>query len=154
MIEYAVQSLQSAFPALLKMVPAQWAHTGDPGVECAPNWGLYQEMDQRGGLVLIVATDDTGPIGYMAGFIYPHPNSRLEKTAEIKTYYVKKGRAHVLNTLAEKMLAELAFRGACKIKAWTHADHSAARLWELHGFEISDIGLTLPLKKPEGAKYA
>jgi hypothetical protein len=48
---------------------------------------------------------------------------------------------------------ELVRRGAYKIKASTHADHSAARLWELHGFEVSEIGLTLKLQS-RGAKDA
>ena len=101
----------------------------------------------------MIARDEGVPVGYMTAFLYPHPNAMSVKVAEIKTYYVDKGRPIVLNSMIDFTIAELARRGAYKIKAWTHAGHSAARLWELKGFEVSEIGLTMQLK-PAGERYA
>ena len=77
-----------------------------------------------------------------------------QTTAEIKTYYVEKGRPIVLNSMIDFTLAELVRRGVYKIKAFTHAEHSAGRIWVLKGFEISEIGYSLKLKPVPGAKYA
>ena len=143
MAQFAVEKLASAFADLQSMLPAQWEHTGDSEVECAPNWNLYQQLEQHGAAFLVIARDDGRPVGYMTAFLYPHPNAVTVRVAEIKTYYVEKGRAIVLNSMADFMLAELAARGVFKIKAWTHARHPATRMWQAKGFEVSEIGLTL-----------
>lgn len=153
MAEYAVEKLDNAFADLQSMLPAQWAHTGDSDVECMPNWVLYRQMESHEAAFLVIARDEGVPVGYMVGFLYPHPNAMSVKIGEIKTYYVDQGRPIVLNSMIDFTLGELARRGAYKIKAWTHAGHSAARLWELKGFEVSEIGLTLKLKS-SGAKNA
>jgi hypothetical protein len=153
MAEYAVEKLESAFHDLQSMLPAQWAHTGDSDIECQPNWAMYQQLEQREALLLVIARDEGMPVGYMAAFLYPHPNAVSVKVAEIKTYYVDEGRPMVLNSMVKFTVDELVRRGAYKIKASTNADDSAARLWELHGFEVSEIGLTLKLQS-RGAKDA
>jgi hypothetical protein len=146
MAQYAVEKLATAFTDLQAMLPAQWEHTGDSEVACAPNWNLYQQLEHRGAAFLVIARDEGRPVGYMTAFLYPHPNAVSVQVAEIKTYYVEKGRALVLNSMVDFMLAELAARGVFKIKAWTHAGHSAVRLWEAKGFDVSEIGLTMKLK--------
>ena len=153
MAEYAVEKLDAAFADLQSMLPAQWAHTGDSDVECQPNWVLYRQLEQHEAAFLVIARDEGVPVGYMTAFLYPHPNAMSVKVAEIKTYYVDKGRPIVLNSMIDFTLAELARRGAYPIQAWPHAGHSAARLWELKGFEVSEIGLTMQLK-PAGERYA
>jgi hypothetical protein len=70
-------------------------------------------------------------------------------TAEIRTYFVDKGRPIILNSMIDFTVQELVRRGVYKIKAWTHAGHSAARLWEAKGFEVSDIGFTMKLATAE-----
>ncbi len=147
MAEYAVEKLDAAFADLQSMLPAQWLHTGDSDVECQPNWLLYRQLEQHEAAFLVIARDEGMPVGYMTAFLYPHPNALSVKVAEIKTYYVDKGRPIILNSMIDFTLEELIRRGAYKIKAWTHAGHSAARLWELKGFEVSEIGLSMKLKK-------
>jgi len=147
MAEYAVEKLDAAFADLQLMLPAQWLHTGDSDVECQPNWLLYRQLEQHEAAFLVIARDEGVPVGYMTAFLYPHPNALSVKVAEIKTYYVDKGRPIILNSMIDFTLEELIRRGAYKIKAWTHAGHSAARLWELKGFEVSEIGLSMRLKK-------
>jgi len=153
MAEYAVERLDTAFADLLSMLPAQWEHTGDSEVACQPNWILYRELESHGGLFLVIAREDGHPVGYMVAFIYPHPNAVSVPIAEIRTYFVENGRSIVLNSMIDFTLEELARRGVFKIKASTHAGHSAVRLWELKGFEISGIELSLKLK-PSGERYA
>jgi hypothetical protein len=157
--DYAVEKLDSAFSALNAMLPAQWAHTGDSDVPLQPNWPLYRALEARNALFVVLAREEGRPVGYMVAFLYPHPNAVSVPIAEIKTYYVErvadaagniKGRAIVLNSMIDFTLAELARREAYKIKAWTHAEHSAGRIWERKGFEIAEIGYTLKLKgKPD-----
>lgn len=154
MAEYAVEKLDNAFADLQSMLPAQWHHTGDSDVECQPNWILYRQLEQNEAAFLVIARDHGHPIGYMTAFLYPHPNAVSVRIAEIKTYYVDKDRPIVLNSMMDFTIDELVRRGVYKIKAWTHAGHSAARLWELKGFEISEIGLTMKLGKPSGERYA
>ena len=153
MAEYAVEKLDSAFAELQAMLPAQWEHTGDSEVICQPNWHLYRQLEQRNGAFLVIARENGHPVGYMVAFVYPHPNAVSVLTAEIRTYFVDKGRAIVLNSMIDFTLDELARRGVFKIKAFTHAEHSAARLWELKGFAVSEIGYSLKLK-PAGERYA
>jgi hypothetical protein len=148
MADYAVERLDAAFADLQSMLPAQWEHTGDSEVECAPNWNLYRQLEQHEAAFLVIARDEGRPVGYMTALLYPHPNAMSVRVGEIKTYYVEKGRraSIVLNSMADFVLAELASRGVFKIKVSTHAGHSSARLWQAKGFEISEIGLTMKLK--------
>ena len=154
MAQYAVEKLDSAFTDLQSMLPAQWEHTGDSEVECNPNWTFYRALEQREAAFLVIARDEGVPVGYMVAFLYPHLNAMSVRAAEIKTYYVAKGRPIVLNSMIDFTLQELARRGVFKIRAWTHAGHSAARLWERKGFEVSEIGLTLKLKPAQEVKHA
>ena len=153
MAEYAVEKLDTAFADLQSMLPAQWAHTGDNEVECQPNWNLYRQLEDRNGAFLVIARENGHPIGYMVAFVFPHPNAMSVLTAEIRTYFVEKGRAVVLNSMIDFTLEELARRGVFKIKASTHAEASAGRLWELKGFTPSEIGYSLKLR-PSGGHYA
>jgi hypothetical protein len=140
--------------ALESLIPSQWVHTGDSEVECRPNWAFYQKMESSGACVLVVAREYGKPVGYMAAFIYPHTNAIHVNIGEIPTYYVKKGRVHVLSHMQDFMIEELVKRNVFKIKARTKAEHSAGRLWELKGFELDDFGYTMKLKKPQEAKHA
>jgi hypothetical protein len=153
MAEYAVEKLDAAFLDLQSMLPAQWEHTGDSEVDCQPNWFLYKQLEDRDGAFLVIARENGHPIGYMVAFVFPHPNAVSVLTAEIRTYFVEKGRSIVLNSMIDFTLEELARRGVFKIKASTHAGHPAGRLWELKGFTVSEIGYSLKLK-PAGARYA
>jgi hypothetical protein len=147
MAEYAVEKLEDAFLDLSAMLPAQWAHTGDSDVPVMPNWTLYRQLEANNAAFMVIARDEGKPVGYMVALLYPHPNAVTVLVAEIKTYYVEKGRGIVLNSMIDFTLSELARRGVYKIKAATHADHSAGRIWERKGFEISEIGYTLKLKR-------
>jgi hypothetical protein len=149
--EYAVEKLDAAFLDLQAMLPAQWEHTGDSDLPVQPNWNLYRQMEQHEAAFLVIARDESVPVGYMTAFLYPHPNAMSVKIAEIKTYYVVQGRPIILNSMIDFTIAELTRRGVYKIKAWTHAGHSAARLWELKGFEVSEIGLSIKLKRSSEA---
>jgi hypothetical protein len=152
--DFAVEKLDAAMSDLQSMLPAQWQHTGDTEVDCAPNWNLYRQLETAGGAFLVIAREDGRPIGYMTAFVYPHPNAISVLTAEIRTYFVERGRVHVLNSMIDFVLEELARRGVFKITAETNSDHSAGRLWELKGFKIAKIGYSLKLKPASGAKYA
>jgi hypothetical protein len=154
MTDFAVEKLDAAFTDLQSMLPAQWQHTGDNEVECQPNWNFYRQMEANQAAFLVIAREDGRPIGYMTAFVYPHPNAVSVLTAEIRTYYVERNRVHVLNSMIDFTLEELARRGVFKISAETSAMHSAGRIWELKGFTVAKIGYSLKLKPAAGAKYA
>lgn len=154
MIGYAVENLDASMLDICSMLPAQWAHTGDAEVECQPNWNLYRAMENQGAVLIVMAREESRPVGYMVAFIYPHPNAISVKIAEIRTYYVEKGRALVLSSMIDFTLEELARRGIFRIDSYTHADHSAGRLWELKGFAPAKIGYSLKLKPPTETRYA
>jgi hypothetical protein len=154
MIDYTVQTIDTAFSDLQAMIPAQWLHTGDRETDCQPNWMLYRDIEARGGLLLVVAREDDRPIGYLVAFIYPHVNAVHEKVAEIPTYYAEKGRAHILNSMIDYALDQLSIRGVFRVDSSTNAEFSAGRLWELKGFKLKKLGYSLTLKKAEGVPYA
>ncbi len=154
MTDFAVEKLDTAIGDLQSMLPAQWQHTGDNEVDCLPNWNLYRQLEHAGGAFLVIAREDGRPVGYMTAFVYPHPNAMSVLTAEIRTYFVEKGRVHVLNSMIDFTLAELARRGVFKITAETNAEFSAGRLWELKGFKVAKIGYSLKLKPKTGVRHA
>ena len=107
-------------------------------------------------LMVIMARDMDCPVGYLAAFIYPHPNAMGSKVAVIPTYYVaeRPSRALIMSRMVDFAIEKLAERGVYKVGIETNASHSAGRLWELKGFQIEKIGYSLKLKKPTGEHYA
>jgi hypothetical protein len=156
MVDFALEPLITAQPDIERMLPAQWAHTGDAEVECRPNWKLYRQFNEHGGALLVMARQDGVAVGYLAAFVYPHPNAMGELKADIPTYYVKEGpiRALVLSRMVDFTLGQLSERGVFKVDIQTNAEHSAGRLWELKGFKIDKIGYSLKLKALPEVRYA
>ena len=157
MVDFVIERLADAQPDIESLLPAQWAHTGDSEVTCKPNWSFYRQFEARQSLLLIMARDEGVPVGYMAAFIYPHPNAMQELVAHIPTYFVAQRpvtRGLVESRMMDFMLERLVDRGVFKIETETSADYSAGRLWELKGFKPFKIGYSLKLKKPAGAQYA
>lgn len=156
MVEFAVEPLLSARTGIEGLLPEQWMHTGDKDIECRPNWELYSQFANRDALMVVMARDFDDPVGYLAAFIYPHPNSMGCKVAEIPTYFVKDRptRALVMSRMIDFTVECLAGRGVFKVNTRTNAEHSAGRLWELKGFKVADIGYSMQLAKPAGERYA
>lgn len=152
MIEFAVESLQRAQPDIESLLPAQWAHTGDTGIDCKPNWHLYNQFAERGALMVVVGRDLDTIVGYLAAFIYPHPNSVDQLVAEIPTYYVapRATRGLVMARMVDYAVERLAEKGVFKVRIETNAEHSAARLWEMRGFKLDKLGYSMRLKTPAG----
>lgn len=156
MVDFTVEPLLYAQPAIQSLVPAQWAHTGDRDLECQPNWMLYHQFAQRDALMVIMARELGEPVGYMAVFIYPHPNAVSVRVAEIPTYYVEQRptRALILSRMQDFAIERLIERGVYKVKIETSADYSAGKLWELKGFKLDKLGYTMQLQRPAGESYA
>ena len=156
MVDFAIEPLVSAQQDIERLLPAQWAHTGDSEVACKPNWNLYRQFNERGACVVVMARNEGLPVGYLAAFVYPHPNAVDELVAEIPTYFVSEGptRALILSRMVDFVLERLAVRGVFKVKIETSAEYSAGRLWELKGFKIDKIGYSLKLKAMPEVKYA
>lgn len=150
MTDFAVEQLDRAMSDVQGLLPEQWAHTGDAGIECLPNWNFYRQLETAGAAFLIVARQHSEAVGYMAVCIYPHPNSVTSKVASIPTYFVRGGRdrAFVLNSMIDYALERLAAVGVFKVSAETNAEFSAGRLWELKGFKVAKIGYSLQLQHP------
>lgn len=150
MTDFAVEQLDRAISDVQSLLPEQWAHTGDAGIECRPNWNFYRQMEQANALFLVMARQESEAVGYMAVFVYPHPNSITSKVASIPTYFVRAGRdrAFVLNSMVDYVLERLAGAGIFKVTAETNAEFSAGRLWELKGFKIAKIGYSMQLQCP------
>ena len=156
MVDFAVEPLLYAQPDIERMLPAQWAETGDREIECKPNWPLYRKFNENDACLVVVARQDGAAVGYLAAFIYPHPNATNEIKADIPTYYVKQGpaRALILSRMVDFALERLAARGVFKVDIETSAEHSAGRLWELKGFKMAKIGYSLKLKVLAEVRYA
>ncbi len=156
MVDFAIESLSTAQPDIERMLPAQWAHTGDSEVVCQPNWNLYRQLNERNAAILVMARVDGFPVGYLTALVYPHVNAQRELVAEIPTYFVAAGpiRALTLSRMVDFTLERLAERGVFKVTIETSADYSAGKLWELKGFKIAKIGYSLKLKAMPEVKYA
>jgi hypothetical protein len=155
-IDFAIEPLIAARPGIESLVPAQWQHTGEPDIPCQPNWNLYRQFADRNALMVTMARDLDEPVGYLAAFIYPHPNSIGTLIASIPTYFVRAGptRALILSRMIDFTLQRLAERGVYRVDIDTNADFSAGRLWELKGFKLRKLGYSLELKKPAGERHA
>lgn len=156
MIEFAVEPFEPARPDIESLLPAQWAHTGDKDLECSPNWELYSQFARRGALMVVMARDLDEAVGYLAAFIYPHPNSITSRIAEIPTYFIRDRpmRALIMSRMVDFAVEKLAEKGVYKVNIETNAVHSAGRLWELKGFKVSKIGYSLQLARPAGEQNA
>jgi len=156
MADFAAELLLTARPSIERLLSAQWAHTGDREVVCKPNWKFYQQFEDNNALLLVIARCDGEPVGYLAAFIYPHPNSTDNLKADIPTYFVSEGptRALILSRMVDFTLEQMVARGVFKVGIETSAEHSAGRLWELKGFHIDKIGYSLKLKALPEVKYA
>jgi GNAT superfamily N-acetyltransferase len=156
LIDFAVEPLIAARPDIESLVPAQWAHTGEPDIPCRPNWPLYHQFADRGALLVVMARDLDEAVGYLSAFIYPHPNSVGTSIASIPTYFVRPGptRALIMARMVDFALQRLAERGVYRVDIDTNAEFSAGRLWELKGFKLRKLGYSLELKKPAGERHA
>lgn len=156
MVDFAVEPLETAQQDIERLLPAQWAHTGDREVECRPNWNFYRQFESNKALLLVMARNAGWPAGYLAAFIYPHPNAIESLVAEIPTYFVVDGpmRGLTLSRMVDFALQQLAARGVFKVNIETNAEHSAGRLWELKGFKMAKIGYSLKLKAMPEVRYA
>lgn len=156
MIEFGVEPLIHAKPDIEQLIPAQWMHTGDKATDCRPNWTLYQQFAERDALMVVMARQEGCPVGYLAAFIYPHPNAMHVSVASIPTYFVedRPSRALILSRMVGHAVERLAARGVFKVDIETNAEHSAGRLWELKGFKLAKLGYSLQLKKPPEVRHA
>ena len=156
MVEFAVEQLSLVRPDIEGLLPAQWAHTGDSDIECRPNWNLYGQFAERGALMVVMARDFDCAVGYLAAFIYPHPNAMDSMMAAIPTYYVvdRPARALIMSRMVDFAIERLIERGVYKVDIETNAEHSAGRLWELKGFKLKKFGYSMHLEKPSGERYA
>lgn len=156
MIDFVVEPLIAARSDIESLIPAQWAHTGEPDIPCQPNWNLYHQFADRNALMVTMARDLDEPVGYLAAFIYPHPNSVSALVASIPTYFVKAGptRALILTRMVDFAIQRLAERNVFRVDIDTNAEFSAGRLWELKGFKLRKLGYSLELKKPSGERHA
>lgn len=150
MTDFAVEQLDRAIGDVQSLLPEQWMHTGDVGIDCIPNWNFYRQLETAGALSLVMARQHGKPVGYMAVCVYLHPNSITSKVASIQTYFVRDGRdrAFVLNSMIDYVLERLVAAGIFKVTAETSAEFSAGRLWELKGFKVAKIGYSLQSKRP------
>ena len=139
------ETLAQARDAIETMMVAQWVETGDSLLPLNPNWALYEQLDQFGKLLLLVVREDGRAMGYAAGFLHPHVNSRGTTVATIPTWYVERasGRVFIEKALLQEMTSRLFESGAQRVSVETNADHSAARLFEAMGFRPSKVSYSM-----------
>ena len=73
MVDFTVERIAEArgSDGFSAMLAQQWLHTGDREIESNPNWALYQHMESRGGLMLVLARQEDKPIGFaIGGFVF------------------------------------------------------------------------------------
>lgn len=127
------------------MLRRQWPQTGDRQLACEPDWKIYERMDASGYGYLWVARRDDQIVGYVAGVMHPHINSRNVKVASIPTYFVEDGpvRAFIVKSLIEQAAKYFIDQGARQVMVDTEYRNSAGKLLELIGFEPNKIGYIL-----------
>ena len=135
MITYAQETLKHAKRDVESLLPEQWAETGDIGIECEPIWPFYESLEKHNALVLVLAREDSRPIGYATGSVYPHPNSRGHLIASIPTWFVehRPTRALIVRRLLQTSVSYCFEKGARRVSIRTHHEHSAGRLIEAMG---------------------
>lgn len=148
MVDFIECKLSVAIDDIKKLLPEQWAETGDTDIPCEPNWILYAGVEAKGGLQLTMAYEHGHPIGYMATFIYPHPNSINQKIANIQTYFVaqRHWRAGTLKAMFKHATQLARAKGAFKIDIETHPNAPATRLIEGMGFNLAKLGYSMHLQ--------
>ena len=135
MIVYSEEGLSLCRADIESLLPAQWAETGDAGIDCLPNWAMYEALEKAGALILLMARHDGRAIGYLTGTVYPHPNSTNRLVASIPTYFVedRPGRPLLLRSLISHGINLALKRGAWKVSVKTEYNNSAGRLLEAMG---------------------
>ena len=146
MITYAIEPLAAARPDIEAILERQWRETGEQGLDPSPLWPIYEELERRGGFLLI-ARRDGWFAGYLAAAIHRHINAHA-RVATISTYWVEPcpGRAFVLRGLLRAALAHLATLEVARVTVDTEAGHSAARLLAAMGFRETKISYTVSLR--------
>lgn len=148
MADFIECKLEAAIADIKKLLPEQWAETGDAEIPCEPNWNLYAGVEAKGGLQLTMAYEHGHPVGYMAAFLYPHPNSVNQKIASIQTYFVaqRHWRAGTLKAMFKHAITLARGKGAFKIDIETSANAPANRLIEAMGFNLAKLGYSMRLQ--------
>jgi L-amino acid N-acyltransferase YncA len=146
-ITYAIESLAAARPDIEAILGRQWRETGEQGLDPSPLWMVYEELERRGGF-LLVARRDGWFAGYLAAAIHRHINA-YARVATISTYWVEPcpGRAFVLRGLLRAALAHLATLEVTRVTVDTEAGHSAGRLLAAMGFREAKISYTLAVER-------
>ena len=145
MITYATEPLAAARPDIEAILGRHWRETGEQGLDPSPLWLVYEELERRGGF-LMVARRDGWFAGYLAAAIHRHINAHV-RVATISTYWVEPcaGRALVLRGLLRAALRYLATLDVQRVTVDTEAGHSAGRLLAAMGFRETKISYTVDL---------
>lgn len=147
MIRYAIEPLARVRPDIEAILPAQWRETGDR-LDLDPNWSLYAQLEQVGGLLVFTARDAGRFVGYLGAITHQHVNARSACVSTVSTYWVEPGPGRVfrLRGLLRAAVRHLRAGGSSRVTIDTHAGLSAGRLLAAMGFRESKISYTLDMR--------
>lgn len=126
--------------SIRELLAMNWAETGFD-FELKPNVALYQEMQDRGLLVVIGAFDGDTIVGYSTAVVSPHAFNPEVLTAATDALFVHPDYRKGL-TAARLVYAteeESKRRGAQFIVWHTRAGTSFAKMLEKRGYEPADV---------------
>ena len=147
-IEFAVEKMADVFVELREMIAVQYVETGDKGVECKPNWALYEALEQTGNGVLIMAREGGRAIGYAVVLAYRNPNSADTVVGSISTWFVEPRFSRVLleRALLRTGIEWAKSKNARSMLVETEYEHSAERLLTTMGFAPVKVGYRMTLE--------
>jgi hypothetical protein len=152
-IRYAIEPLARVRPDIEAILPAQWLETGESNLDLAPNWSLYAQLEQVGGLLVFTARSgaEGAFVGYAAAITHQHVNARTARVSTISTYWVEPGPGRVfrLRGLLRAAMRHLRASGSTSVTVDTHAGLSAGRLLAAMGFREAKISYTLDMRGDE-----
>lgn len=90
MIEYREEVWKDTLPEIMKFLPDHYIEDGEAnlGVPFDPRLSLYQEMANKGGILLVTARKDGKVVGYFIGFLSMSLHSKDTLMCQGDGFYV------------------------------------------------------------------
>ena len=115
------------------------AYYGDRDYDIAPHIAMYQDLADKGKLVIVTLRIDRELRGYVEGFVYPCPHHSKIIGSIGDSMYVEPGYRSYAALLVDRFESEMQKLGAGIIGWPTHPDGALCELLKAKGFVGDDI---------------
>lgn len=140
MITAQVEPYAACLPELVALYPAHWDELAldkdKPEAALDPMWGVYEDRDADGHILLVTLREDGRLVGYFLGFVAPGLHYRRCLTYHMDIFYIvrsargKFGGKRMMRTL----ISECRRRGVKRMFVGEKLHCPAGRLFEAVGF--------------------